>query len=376
MNSYDTFLFPDTNIFCEKYYPLLLFCSPLHFLQLAEPGPESDTRSEAALFLESGLRRAHIPAPLGDKREPFLRLICDIKQQREQYVTELNALITDSTRAPTKAETADLKHKIGSILLQKLGVKHEISETELSLWQDRLVLAMAEILGRFEEDLQEQLSLFTKEEIAAFRSLQEVNNTTEDDFVREIMNIKTRQGEPQLGSNIKRFEAWLRLLKNRPVPRVKMWLASTRESADQVFERYHTGGIVGASSVPVLKLALPAHIAASGRYVVQQIEAFQQKTTHIHQGLVADFERIVTTVPYVGDSHQSLLPYKTDWADHWEGMLDEYFPASNTGRIEITFYLLPNRPVARLLSLQESTDGMADQVEHGLLGILGSSKST
>jgi hypothetical protein len=122
-------------------------------------------------------------------------------------------------------------------------------------------------------------------------------------------------------------EAWLRLLKNRPVPRVKMWLASTRESADQVFERYHTGGIVGASSVPVLKLALPAHIAASGRYVVQQIEAFQQKTTHIHQGLVADFERIVATVPYVGDSHQSLLPYKTDWADQWEGMLDEYFPA-------------------------------------------------
>jgi len=374
MNSFDTFLFPDTDIFHEKYYPLLLFFAPLRFLQLVEPGSESDTYNESSPFIESGLCQAHIPAPLGSNREQFLRVISDIKEQREQYLTVFNGMTNDATHSPAGVDTTDLKHKIGSILLQRLDAKHEISDKEQNLWQDRLVLAMAEILERSEEDLQEQLSLFSEEEISVFRSLQGVNNTIEDNLLAELENIKERLDKPQLEHNIKRFKAWLRIMKNRPVPRVKVWLAATRDCADQVFKRYET--VDKRNPVPLLKLALPAHIDASAKYVVKQIEAFQLKTTRIHQGLVTDFERMVMTVPYVGDSHQSLLPYKTDWADQWEGMLDEYFPASNNGRIEITFYLLPNRQVARLLSLMESNDGMHDQIEHGLLGILGSSKST
>jgi hypothetical protein len=160
-------------------------------------------------------------------------------------------------------------------------------------------------------------------------------------------------------------------MKNQPLPPVKIWLASSRAGAEQVFNRYESLRKTGA--IPLLKLAFPAYIDASVKYVVQQIEEFQQATTAIHQGLVADFERVAKTVPYVHDSHESLLPYGTDWAGEWEGMLDVYFPASKDGRKYITFYLLPDQPLARILSLPESGGASDQQAAHGLLGILGPS---
>jgi hypothetical protein len=157
-------------------------------------------------------------------------------------------------------------------------------------------------------------------------------------------------------------------MQNHPVPPVKVWLASTRDSAVQIFRRYESTG--NGSAVPLLKLAFPAHIMASGNYVVEQIKEFQRATSDIRQGLVADFRRITTTFPYV-HSRESLLPYETDWADQWEGMLHTYFPASRDGRNYVTFYLLPDQPIARLLSLEESAGTSYDITPHGLLGIPG-----
>jgi hypothetical protein len=69
--------------------------------------------------------------------------------------------------------------------------------------------------------------------------------------------------------------------------------------------------------------------------------------------------------------HESLLPYGTDWAEQWEGALDDFFPASNDGRNDITFYLLPDQPISRLLSLPESPGVPHGDAAHGLLAILG-----
>jgi hypothetical protein len=361
MNSYNTLLFPDTDIFSEKHYPLMLFFSPLHFLQLIEPGAggNSDVSYESDLFVQHGLCQAHTPAPLGENRQQFLRLIDNIRERKEYYVSQLRAMSIGSKT----------QNGIVSSLLREYGVAHQ-SETNLELWQARLVLAIAEMLDAEEdalrEQLSEQLAFFNKEEIAAFRSLQEAKGTNEEDFFNKLENIKVQLENPRLSDTIKRFEAWLRLLKNRPLPSVKVWLASTRDSADQIFKRYESTS--DTSAIPLLKLAFPAYIDASAKYVVQQIEEFHQATTSIHQGLVADFERIVKTAPYA----RELLPYDTDWAEKWEGMLDQYFPASRGGRNHITFYLLPDQPLARVISLPESIGTSHDQAAHGLLGIRSS----
>jgi hypothetical protein len=377
MNWYDTIFFPDTDIFNEKRYPLLLFFTPLYFLRLAEPkaGDNSTVNDESDLFLQNGLCQAHTPAPLGENLQGFLRLTDDIRRRKEHYVAKLKTMTPVSKAASTDTRTADQHHGIITSLLQEYGITYGNTKADLELWQARLVLAIAEMLNADEdalrEQLTEQLALYTEEEIAAFRFLQQAQGTQEEDLIDNLDNIEAQLQKPRPSDTVKRFEAWLRLLKNQPLPPVKVWVASTRDSAEQIFNRYEA--ISGASAMPVLKLALPAYIDASPKYVVQQIEEFQQATTAIHQGLTADFERIVRTVPYRRDAHASLLPYGTDWADQWEGMLDGYFPAARTGRMAVTFYLLPEQPLAQMLSLPEPAGAAPDHAAHGLLGVLGPS---
>lgn len=369
MNSFATLFFPETDIFNERHYPLLLFFTPLHFLQVVEPALGPVINPEAELFLKSGLCQAHIPAPLEDNREQFLRLIRDVGGQKEHPVAQLSGLINDLNAAPAGSKHMNFKHKIISSLLRKYGVKHATSRNDLQLWQARLVLAIAEILDSSEEALREQLFFFSEDEIATFHSLQGAPDQNEQDPFSELENIKAGLEKSRFGNIAKRLESWLVLMRKQPIPPVQAWLASTRDSADHIINGYES--TADAHVVPLLKLALPAHFVASDQYVVKQINEFQQATIHIHRGLVADFERIVRTVPYLRDRYESLLPYDTDWADQWEGALHDCFPASNYGRNDVTFYLLPDTAISRLLSLSESLVAAHGDAAHGLLAILG-----
>ncbi len=369
MNSFDTLFFPETNIFSENRYPLLLFFTPLHFVQVVEaaPGPHLDTETKP--FLERGLCQAHTPAPLGNNREPFLQLIRGIAEQKESLAGYLNGLATESAPALAGNEPHASAQAIVSSLLRQYGVAQATNGTDLQLWQARLVLAMAEILDGHEEALREQLFLFNEEEIAAFRSLPRAADSSEEDLFREGAKMMAQLENAHLAGSAKRFAAWLRLVQNSPLPPAQVWLAATRDSAKQIFDRY--ASISNAHAIPLYKLALPAQIAASGKYAVEQIEEFQQATMPVHQGIAADFQRIVATRPYLGDVYESLLPYGTDWAEQWEGALDNFFPAANDGRQDVTFYLLPDQPIGRLLSMPATPDTAPGDPVHGLLAVLG-----
>ena len=133
MNSFETLFFPETEIFNDKYYPLLLFFSPLHFLQLVEHGPGSVTNPEADLFLKRGLCHAHVPAPLGENLEQFLLLIRDISERKEHLVSQLSGLTIDSNPALPGSESLDFKHTIVSSLLQEYGVKNATTSRDLQI---------------------------------------------------------------------------------------------------------------------------------------------------------------------------------------------------------------------------------------------------
>jgi hypothetical protein len=371
MNSFDTLIFPNTDIFNEKHYPLLLFFSPLHFLKLVEPGNNPDTDNEFTLFSKRGLCQAHTPAPLGEGRDQFLHLIRDIKERKEHYFTLLNKLSNTSVDSGGNGKVTPSQQKI-STLFQEFGLGHTASGKDLKIWQARLVLVLAEILDSDEENLREELSYLDENEIAMLRSLQTAQDSSEEDLLKELEIIKEGLDKPRFEEFTKRFDAWLLLMKSHPAPSVKIWLASTRASAEQIFSKYEA--VTKSHPIPLLKLAFPAHIMASAEYAVQQIEEFHRATITIHQGLVDDFDQVTTTTPYIPDVQESLLPYGTDWAEQWEVMLHKHFPAPSDGRNHVTFYLLPNQPIAQLLSFPEPAGATPhDPAAHGLLGILSTS---
>ena len=370
MNSFDTLIFPDTDILKEEYYPLLLLCSPLHFLQLVETTPGTKADQEVEHYSSHGLLRAHTPAPLGDNRQAYLDLIDDIRDNKYSYVNELKTLTTQSGPAARGVTPNSDMYDFICSLLKKYGIALKDIDSQLELWQSRLVLSLAEMLTKETDELEEDISYFDEEEMSALRLLTKADGANQGDISNEVRNFKNQTKKTQSGFIKKRFDAWLYLMQQQPLPQVKLWLASTRIAGDQLLQRYESA--TGKHAVPVQKIALPAHISASDKYVVKQVEAFQGATKLIHRGLTADFERITTTVPYV-DSPESLLPYGTDWADQWETMLYDYFPAGENGRQNITMYLLPNQQIQQFAGPFPTTEEDAVtslQRAHDLLGIL------
>lgn len=369
MNHYEALIFPKTDIFRKEHYPLLLFFTPLHFLQIADPNiTNSQIYKESQHFLENGMIKPHIPAPLGENRLQFLRLVGYISERREHCFTKIKKLFTALEPSPV-----DTRNLIVSFLLQEFDIKHQKTEKDLELWRARLVLAMAEILDSDQENVREKLSEqdYFNAEITALSSLPEAKGTDEIEFQRQLEDMVAKLEEPQLKNSVNRVEAWLHLMKNQPLPPVKVWVAIDRDSGEYLFTRYKS--ISNTSPVPILKLAFPSYIDASAKYVVEYIEKFQNETRIIHRGLVEDFEKIIATVPYLRDSHESLLPYGIDWAEQWEEMLDEFFPASAYGRRYSTFFLFPNQSINQLLSMVMLPDASHDQAAHGLLCVLGPS---
>ena len=370
MNSFDTLIFPDTDVFKEEYYPLLLFCSPLHFLQPVEPDPKGQVDVEMAHFYQHGLWQPYTPVPLGNDRNHYLYLLDDIKKRKNYYLDQFSALTIDPGEASRSTAHPGQTHDLLVSILTRHGVAIQEIEANLELWRSRLILSIAEILTEEEDDLQEEISYFNEEEIAVLRSLKK-EDSGEGYLLNEVEKFQKQQKKPRLSNIIKRFMAWRYLMRQKPLPAVRLWLASSRPAAEQVLERYKSAS--GRFAVPILKLALPATISASGRYVVDRIEKFHKSTVLIHRGLAADFARITTTVPYVTDSPESLLPYATDWADQWENMLYDSFPAAQDGRAAITFYLLPDHPIANLLAPpatnQEPASWEEKKAPHGLLGV-------
>ncbi len=352
----ETLLFPDTRVYTNRLYPLLLLCKPLHFLQIAEVDLLSSGNDDPSV-LEHDFCKAHTPAPFGDKLELFLELSERIRTYKDQT-------------AASRTETgAGLEVEGISSLLQKGAAELATGEFDAELRQAQLTLVLAEILDSEEESLREQVFFLDEDEIAAISTLEDESGSAARKLVSDLDAVKTQLQTSRPESMTLRFAAWLHLFRQFDItPGIKLWMASSREAGEEIFKRSRSGG--GKDAVPVLKLALPSHFMESPRYIVQHIEKFHQSSARIHQGLAADFAKITTTSHYDRSSLESLLPYHTDWGGLWAAALDDSFPAGTYGRSSVTFYLLPNQLLPELLSHAGSEHSGADSHYHGLLGIL------
>ncbi len=366
MISFNTLLFPDTDICKDRLYPLLLFFSPLHFLQPVEPDPASSQKAESDIFMEQGLCQGHTPVPLEKNRDRFLHLIKDIQERKDDYSAQLASLTMAAMSTPASAKTGESKHEIISSLLSAHSLSTSSSTEEIELWQARLVLAIAEILEKDEDDLQQNLDMLDSQEMEMFRSLQgDAGN--EDDPFAELEQIKARMETRRPQAEKNRFRAWMRLISRYQLPEDLFWLASSQDSADQIINTFEKG--TGSIVIPVLSLPVPAHINVSTGYLVKQIKDFHQDTEQIRLAIKNDLENLARVKDYDPGSAQTLLPGTTDWVENWDIVLEDHFPASNHGRSQVTIYILPDNPIPDLLSLHLKKPAV-NPLRHGLLGIL------
>ncbi len=366
MKSLSTLVFPDTDIFSERLYPLLLFCTPLFYLQPVERSPEESSPDEPDIFIKSGLCQAHTPAPLGDDRARFLRLIGDIAQRRDDYAAQLSSLIVASMSSEKTESARENRSQIISSLFKERHSATDHDEATSALWQARLVLAIAEILSREEAELRQNLTQLDEQELEMYRSLQGESDQVEAGPFSEIERITAgldlaRPREMQM-----RFTSWLTLMRAAPIPGVSLWLASSQDGADQLlneFDKHST-----KEALPILKLALPDRIEASAAYVVSRVQDFHRAAAEVMEKLGNGLHQLALGELHSPASVDDLLPASSDDISRWNHLVENHFPAGSHGLGSLYFYLLPDCSISNLLDLSSPT--AAAQPSHSLLGVV------
>ena len=363
---YSSLIFPDTDIFNYRQFPLLLFGSPLYFLQPVEPDHESEP-TENQIFLDKGLCRPHLPAPLQKDRQRFVRLIDDIRERKDDYAAQLSTLTMAAMSERKEKHGGEERHQIISSLLGSSRTLTDAeTEEKLDLWQARLVLAVAEILKQEKDDLVQEMQLLDAQEMEMFRSLQGEAETDDEDPFAELQRIKASLEEARPRELRMCFQSWLRLMRKAPLPDISLWLASSAEAADELineFDKRHDD-----SPVPILELSVPDRIMAGTIHVVSQVSAFLEDSASIRSNVIVELDKLVSTPVLSTDSADNLLPSGGENSRAWAELIEDHFPAGSHGSAALLFYLLPRCDIAALLELDSTL--LSRRPVHGLLAVM------
>lgn len=363
---YPSLLFPDTDIFSYHYFPLLLFGTPVHYLQPVESVPDGPA-SENDIFIDSELCRPHVPAPLGDDRERFARLVHDIRERKDDYGAQLSALTVAAMSEKKERTGGEERYQIISSLLGSTKAAPSPDDSvQLELWQARLVLAIAEILRKEKEELSQEMQLLDAQEMEMLRTLQGETGPEDEDPFAELQRIKASLDEAHPREVKMRLRSWLQLMKQAPLPTAQLWLASSPEAGDELFNEFekHSDKI----PLPILELPLPARIEAGPTHVVSQVVKFLDDSAPLRTTITSDLDNLVNTASLAADSADNLLPSGGDYPNQWGELIEDHFPANYHGKSTLLFYLLPNCDIVSLLGLTAAAD--TNRPVHGLVAVV------
>jgi len=378
MNTFDTLYFPDTVLPAHQQFSLALFFSAIHLLQPVEPdggtGADPSSAPGSYPFMETGFCQVHTPSPLGADRDRFLHLLHDIRSRKDNYVEQLSYLSLASMSAPATRGNQS-KQTIMSSLLQGIDQKNDPQDEEArqALWQARLVLSIAEILDREEEELALQLATIDDQEIALFRHLQgEIRESGEEDAViedpfQELLELRQKMNQPRPGMIKNRIRAWSRLYLSGPLPQeFTIWTTCRQEAADILLEQYEKE--CGQAPVVILHIDLPAGFEGDETEMAEKIAKFKEGMQPQMDELTAALAKLAQSESPVMDAATPLLPQAEQWQDNWNTTLESCFPADQYGRTPLSIYLLAGMPCSELVGQTHETNP-AQIIRHGLLAV-------
>ncbi len=326
MQTLETLYFPDTTIFSDSQLPLFLFFSRVNIAQLLEK-QDAPSRRLQDTFMDSKFCQGLTLHPLASDKERFLYLINDIKNRKDDYAAQLSniTLASLSEHTTNKNESG---HQILSSLLGRRDTDSD-SEKRKTLWQARLVLAIAEILDGEEEDLARQLTLLEDSETDIFNSLKGGDDDTEIASLKDDLGrITAKLDRPRVESVRKRLKAWFRFTQDAALPPCPVWSTSREEVADILFENHEKQ----FNRLPehITDILLPARLSAVDDAIEKEIESFQ------YAG-----RRQLNTFYAALQSSSTRLREQQDYLEavaEWQKLLDGHYPATQMGRKSASFY--------------------------------------
>ena len=131
------------------------------------------------------------------------------------------------------------------------------------LWQNRLVLALAEILDKEEAELAENFSNIDSSEMDLFQALKgEIDaeaGTEEEDPFAELTRIRSKLSQQRPGTIKRRLQAWKSFYASgKLAEEFWLWITANEEAGEMLISHYEA--VSTRVSVPLLRLNIPEHM--------------------------------------------------------------------------------------------------------------------
>ncbi len=363
MQSLNSLYFPETVLPHHLRNTLLLLPDSLHFLQ---PVEENDSTS-TDLFMEKRICQAHTPSPLGKDRDRFLGLIHEIQEQKSSNAEQFSSL----TLAHLSEEMQRGDQNYRSIRTNLQGgsaipdsITDEANNAE-RLWQNRLVLALAEILDKEEAELAENFSNIDSSEMDLFQALKgEIDaeaGTEEEDPFAELTRIRSKLSQQRPGTIKRRLQAWKSFYASgKLAEEFWLWITANEEAGEMLISHYEA--VSTRVSVPLLRLNIPEHMLMREQDALEAIQHFHKETTEIRKQIVEKLHNIVKQSHLDLVDPIALLPDAGVLSRDWNDQIEYYFPESKFGCKVLDLQFLANISLSQLVRKETTTDGLCHSI--------------
>ena len=233
------------------------------------------------------------------------------------------------------------------------------------LWQDRLVLALAEILDKEEAELAENFSNIDSNELDLFQALKgemdaETESDEEDPFA-ELTRIRSKLSQQRPGTIKRRLQAWKAFYTSGKLAEdFWLWITSNEEAGELLISQYET--VSTRVSVPLLRLNVPEQMLMREQDALEAIRQFHKGAATIRQQIIDVLSQIVKQNHLDLVDPVALLPDAGVLARDWNDQAEYYFPESKFGRRSLDFQFLANFSLDQLVRKETTTDGLSHSI--------------
>jgi len=340
MNKTIACVFPETLPDERLLFPLVqVFDQVVHMQAIENTPPEQGTET---VFIEQCRQRGRLqgftPAPLGEQRDRFRALVQDMRRRGDAYTSQLSMLTLAGLNRRNHPES---HHSILSDLLQRSDIKEQ-QETELVLWQSRLIVTLGEFFDIEQAELNRALHEITHRQDTLLADLCEEE---ENPFVLPVTAQDT--GHETDGILRHRLKAWTRLCfyDGRPVP--GLLVTRHRMAMDllqEVYEKRHRQSVrhLARLEVPVTR-TVPGQDANLDEPLIRQSPSLGK--------VLAELAANASGLQREGEMQQLVQAGLAEWSHCVAGL----FSSAPTERCVLDLVLFPETTAPRLFA--ESFDG-------------------
>lgn len=313
--------FPGTSIYSPQQYPMFLLPLNIHILQPVENVELASDVNLADSFIKNGFCQGYTPTPLGEDRDRFLHLVGDIQNRKDDYAAQLSQLTIAAMTSNDKAQVESKNDIISSLIGTPADAPQEELEQKNDLWQARLMLNLAEMLDREEEELSRNLSVLEDYEAELLQELQGASDDDDENPFADLQQLKKNMVSQRTGAMKNRLAAWHKLNRESDLAQnISTFITDSNDATELLLEAYHEA--TNELIEPVATLSLPPIADWDSSKAVEKVIGFKET-----------FDQTDDLVAVLSGNDQN-----TSSIENWNNAIEEAFPKDTFGQKRVSIY--------------------------------------